>query len=108
MNLSVSAQVEDAESVVHVSGELDLSTAGHLRELLSGLIRAGTPQLVLDLSGVTFMDCTGLGVLIRAREASTVRGGGLLLVGVPGRVRALLALTGTQALAEPDQTLQAS
>lgn len=108
MNVSVSARIESGESLVHVSGELDLSTAGHLRELLTGLIRAGTPHLVLDLTGVTFMDCTGLGVLIHAREASTARGGGLLLVGVPGRVRALLALTGTLPLAAPDQALRAS
>lgn len=108
MNLSVTARVENVESLVHVAGELDLSTAGRLRELLTGVIRAGAPHLVLDLSGVTFMDCSGLGVLLHAREASTVRGGGLMLVGVPGRVLALLTLTGTQALASPDQALRAS
>jgi anti-sigma B factor antagonist len=108
MNLSASVWVENRESLVHVAGELDLSTVGELTELLTGLIQAGAAHLVLDLAGVTFMDCTGLGVLLHARQASVVHGGGLLVVGVPARVRALLALTGTRALAAPDGPLRAS
>jgi anti-sigma B factor antagonist len=99
MELSMSARHRDRLSLVRLTGELDLVTARLLEEFLADVLRSGSARLVVDLAGVTFMDCTGLGVMLRARDASVSRGGGLRLVALPRRIRALLALTGTQALA---------
>ncbi len=101
MELSMSALLRDRESLVRVTGELDLGTAGQLASFLAEVLRVGSARLVLDVAGVTFMDCTGLGVLLRARNASLLRGGGLRLVSAPSRVLTLLALTGTSPLAAP-------
>jgi anti-sigma B factor antagonist len=101
MDFSVSAREGDLQSVVRVAGELDLVTARPLEQFLAEVLSAGSGWLVVDLALVTFMDCAGLSVMLRAHEASLRRGGGLCLVAVPGRVRALLALTGTQCLAAP-------
>jgi anti-anti-sigma factor len=99
MEFSVSARQGDLQSLVRLAGELDLVTARPLEQLLSDVLRTGSGWLVIDLALVTFMDCAGLGVILRAHAASLSRGGGLRLVAVPRRVRALLALTGTQCLA---------
>jgi anti-sigma B factor antagonist len=99
MEFSLSARVEDRESLVSVAGELDVATAGQLGDLLTEILRSGSSRVLLDLAGVTFMDCAALAVLLRAREASMVAGGGLCLLAVPRCVRLLLALTGTAVLA---------
>jgi anti-sigma B factor antagonist len=99
MEFSLKARVQDRASVVCVAGELDVATAGQLGDLLTEVVHAGSDRVFLDLGGVTFMDCAALAVLLRAREASTVAGGGLCLLAVPRCVRRLLALTGTLCLA---------
>ena len=66
-------QVERTEThvVCRPIGELDAYTVGQFREALASF--AGVPRLVIDLSGVPFMDSAGLGALIggirRARES---------------------------------------
>lgn len=55
-------------TVVQATGELDLASAPHLRDCLRQLIDAGSRRLVVDLRGVTFLDSSGLGVLVGARR----------------------------------------
>ena len=57
-------------AVVSVYGELDVATAPELREQLIELVNEGRAHLVLDLSGVDFLDSTGLGMIVSALEAS--------------------------------------
>ncbi|MFF5978931.1 STAS domain-containing protein [Streptomyces olindensis] len=72
-----------AERRVHVvalRGEIDLLTAPALRERLDLLTAGPSPDLVLDLRTVSFVDCVGLGVLCRARNRVLARHGRLRLV----------------------------
>jgi anti-sigma B factor antagonist len=69
--LELSVQSDGTAHVVTVAGELDLESRGGLAELLDGLRKP--PQIVvLDFSGLTFVDSTGLKTLLdehrRARE----------------------------------------
>jgi anti-sigma B factor antagonist len=63
--LSFGYRLDRGIAVVKVSGELDLSTCGTLRDTL---VRVVTDEdrlgLVVNMSGVTFIDSTGIGVLV--------------------------------------------
>ncbi|TDC96099.1 anti-sigma factor antagonist [Nonomuraea deserti] len=53
-----------AATVVHLRGELDLATRETVRERLQRALRHSTHLLILDLSGVSFCDAAGLGVVV--------------------------------------------
>src|SRR3712207_9166682 len=74
MDVSVHTVVHGDVVVVQVAGEIDVYTAASLREKLADLIDADHTDVVVDLTGVTFMDSTGLGVLVGALKK--VRGYG--------------------------------
>ena len=54
--------------VVALAGELDLYTADEVRGALTDAIEGGAERVVVDLSGVKFIDSTALGVLVEARS----------------------------------------
>ena len=51
-------------ALVVLTGEVDIYTAPRFRECMIELLDAGVDRLVIDLSGVTFIDSTALGVLV--------------------------------------------
>jgi anti-anti-sigma factor len=81
---------------VAVGGELDMESGPGLRDRLTCMIWANGPELALDLTGVTFIDCAGLTALLAARNAVQVQGGWLRLVAVSRCVRRLIEIIGLQ------------
>jgi len=86
---------ESGVTVIDLSGEIDVSHAPRLRELLGELITAGPGQLLINLSGVAFIDSSGLGVLIAAHRKAQEAGGVLGLADPQPSVRRVLELTRT-------------
>jgi anti-anti-sigma factor len=84
---------------VAVTGEVDLATATILRDRLFDVLDGQSPSLLeVDLAGVTFLDCAGLGALVAASSAA-VRTGRQMRVTHPQRtVRRVLAVTGLLTL----------
>jgi anti-anti-sigma factor len=80
----------DAAPVVLVNGELDLSTADSLRRSLQPL----GGRVVVNLAGVSFMDCSAIGVLVAAHNRLAADGGGLRLRSPRDHVRRTLELVG--------------
>jgi anti-sigma B factor antagonist len=80
--------------VIAARGEIDLFTAPELRRRLFELIDGGSVQLVLDLSGTTFIDSTALGVLIGATKRLRPRDGRLVIVNVEPSIQRTLRITG--------------
>lgn len=93
ISLTVTAAEGGAWAIVSVRGEIDVSTAGSLEEAVRNCL-ASSGRVIIDLSGVQFMDSTGLNVLIRAQSSSNDDPSEVLrLAGVPDRVSKLLRLT---------------
>ncbi len=61
--------------VVGVMGELDVASAPALRDAVLALLNRGAESLVVDLRGVTFIDSTGVGSLLRIHHRQGLLGG---------------------------------
>jgi anti-sigma B factor antagonist len=79
--------------VITLRGELDAVDAADTEAALAR-VTAASPRVVADLAGLEFLDCCGLGVLIRVRAQARQAGGDLLLAAPGPQVRRILALTG--------------
>ena len=66
MDLKLGHYTKDGIEVVDVEGEIDISTAPRLRELLIDLVGKNNYQLIVNMDKVEFVDSTGLGVLVGA------------------------------------------
>ena len=62
----VDEAIDDTTHVVSLRGEIDAATAPRLGSRLFGLADEGKRAVVVDLTDVTFMDSTGIGVLLNA------------------------------------------
>jgi anti-anti-sigma factor len=65
---SAALQSLDGNAVVVLVGELDMDTAPQLVRVLDPLLEAGPAEIVLDFSGVTFIDSSGIAVLVGAQN----------------------------------------
>ena len=82
--------ISPAEGGLSASGEIDAHTA----PTLAAAIDAAGPKVDLDLSGVEFVDSSGLRVLIDAHQRLADAGGGLRLTSLSEPVRRLLEISG--------------
>lgn len=94
-------------SIVTVEGELDLSSAPRLKWMMMDAFEAGRSRLVVDLSRASFMDSTGLGVLIGVNKRLEP-GTQLLIVCPPGAVAQVFEFSGTDGAFSLFSTLQAA
>jgi anti-sigma B factor antagonist len=92
--------------VMRVTGEIDVETAGDLRQQLALHMGSHQPDLIVDVSRVTFMDSTGLGTLVRAVRQVRERGGRMELVVDEGPVLDLLRLTALAGVLPIHRTVQ--
>jgi anti-anti-sigma factor len=89
---------EALRASVRVAGELDLASARLLEAALEHQLDLGRRYVRLDLSGLSFLDATGLGAILDAHWAYLNRGGTLILTGVGRQVRRLVQLTETDGV----------
>jgi anti-sigma B factor antagonist len=94
------AQFEVTESeqpripVLHVRGEVDVASAPVFHASLHELIGRDADAVVVDLSQVSFIDSTGLGVLVSAETQVRETGRSIRLVVTHPQIMRLLELTG--------------
>ena len=86
--------VDENTHVVSLGGEVDAVSAPQLGKRLLGLAEQGKKGVVVDLSEVTFMDSTGIGVLLNALRNLTTRDSQLVLVCPTERVLRPFRITG--------------
>ncbi len=96
MPLRVSSYVEGGHAVLRVAGQLDLQSVPALRTALVELVDGAHPQVIVDLTELTFIDSTGLGVLAAATRRAQANGARLCVSGAQERVSALIRRTGLE------------
>jgi len=94
MSLTIETSVQDGQTVITASGELDMASAAALRELALGRIDAGDRCLIFDLSGLTFCDSAGLTVFVQAKNRCDELGAELRLAAPSGIVQRVLEISG--------------
>jgi len=87
-------KTSQGSAVVAVAGEIDVYTSPVLQERLVDVIKDGESHITLDMSSVTFLDSTGLGVLITALKRCRSADGDLVLVTAQPNVLKVLEITG--------------
>ncbi len=87
----------DRDGVVHticVGGELDLANADRLERELTRVEATDAQSIVVDLSGLSFIDSSGVRLLVNAHARSRSDGGRLALLRGPQAVQRIFELTG--------------
>ena len=79
---------------VRLAGELDASTEDRLRSAIGGALDHSPELLVVDLSALGFIDCSGLSVLVWAHQRLADQGRQLLIASAQPVVQRLIRLTG--------------
>lgn len=97
MEITLASREQDGFSITEVTGEVDVYTAPQLDEALSALVEGGNNKLIVDLSGVEFLDSTGLGVLVKALKRVRENDGSLAVVATTDRISKVFRITGLDA-----------
>lgn len=80
---------------VRLSGELDHHGAKGLMDRLDALMEQNLPvKTILDLEGLTFMDSSGIAVILRAKRRMEALGGNLIVVNIPKQAARVLDTAG--------------
>jgi anti-anti-sigma factor len=81
-------------ALVILAGEVDLSSVGQVYEELSGLARQGVCHVSLNVAEVTYIDSTGLSLLVTEHKRMDSMGGELIVFSPSRQMRRLLEITG--------------
>ena len=80
---------------VRLSGELDHHGAKGLMDRLDALMEQNLPvKTILDLEGLTFMDSSGIAVILRAKRRMEALGGNLIVVNIPKQAARVIDTAG--------------
>jgi anti-sigma B factor antagonist len=93
VNFSVSLRQTDGVSLVDVNGRLTSFESRIFQELILGLLKDGQTNIVLNLTGLDYLDSSGIGELARSYMSVVNRGGAMKVVGLSSRVEEILKIT---------------
>jgi anti-sigma B factor antagonist len=83
----------DKAAVVHVSGDVDLSRSSDFQQSLLAVMDRKPERVVIDLSGVPYMDSSGVASLVKLLSRTRKAGAQLCLVALQQRVRSIFEIT---------------
>jgi anti-sigma B factor antagonist len=90
---ATSRTVDDVE-IISLQGKITIGSGDtQLREVITNAVNAGKTKILLDLSGVTTIDSSGIGELVGSYTTATNRGGKLKLLHLPAKLNELLHVT---------------
>ena len=93
--MEINAKSVDRNLLLELSGEIDHHSARNaMRELELAVDAALPKKLVLDMTGVTFMDSSGIALILRAQQRMRLLDGSLLVCHVPEQAKRVLDAAG--------------
>lgn len=88
-------------ATVELAGEIDAATVGLMKQDIGDAIAANPGTIVtIDMTGVTFLDSTGLGALVSALRQAHDNGGDIRITNVASNVRKVFDITGLSKVFE--------
>ena len=93
MNFSAIIRQVGQVSVVEVSGKLTSFESGALRNSIGRLLKEGHKQILLNLSGLVYLDSSGIGDLVHTYMSVIKSGGEMKVVGLTEKVEEILKIT---------------
>lgn len=96
--LHVEVQTSHERAVLALRGDLDAYTRRELTDQLDAALSAATGNITLELSGVSFMDSSGLSAIVSAAKRLRERGDDLVLESPPPMITKVLEMTGVDKL----------
>lgn len=99
MAVNISMDNPHRRLTAKISGDLDHHTAKYIRSDIDKSIRENNPKtLVLDFSAVTFMDSSGIGLVMGRYKIMTELSGEVLVANTPSYIRKVMTLAGLDKL----------
>jgi anti-anti-sigma factor len=86
-----------------VTGDCDLYNAHHLYNDISGKMNRGLGTVYVDFSGVSYLDSSGIGAMIRIIQSSKTQNIDLRFRGIAGTVRKVLRLSNILSIIKEDE-----
>ena len=104
--MEVHVRNHESAAIIEVQGEVDLYTSPRMREAIVQTASAKAPTVVVDLSGVGYMDSSGVATLVEGLQLSRGYGGAFRLAGLGGAVREVFKFAKLEKVFEiyPDAT----
>jgi len=93
-NLRIEVADTTSPTTVALIGEIDIATAGRVREALIAISNSGENKVVVDMTNVTFMDSTGLAALVGPLKRFRSMNGEIVLRSPTRGVKKVLELSG--------------
>lgn len=88
-------------TTAELSGDIDHHSAGTLREAIDAEVARSTPEtLCLDFRSVSFMDSSGVGLVMGRFKNVSTYGGKIELQGMPGSIEKVMRLSGIERIAK--------
>lgn len=91
--MEIAVRREPTLVIVDMVGEIDVNAVPRIRDTLGDLTKAVSPQILVNLSRATYIDSSGLGVLMAARKDTLQGGGRFVLCGMNRDVLMVFELT---------------
>ena len=97
--MNVNLQGDREALTAFLEGEIDHHSARYFRDSIDERVASLGPKLlVLDFSGITFMDSSGVGLVMGRYQTMQQQGGELRVQGAKGTIRRILLLSGLDKL----------
>lgn len=87
-------------NMVFIKGEIDIYSIEKFRETIENQIKTQVPEIILDCSELSYMDSTGMGVLIELRNKTKEMGQKIIMMNPRPNIKKLLTLTGVDKIIE--------